>query len=35
MKIFLLIVFLILCGAVAVIYFLMKRAMQQLAYAKE
>lgn len=35
MKIFLLIVFLILCGAVTVMYFLMKRAMQQLAYAKE
>jgi len=35
MKIFLLIVFLILCGAVTVMYFLMKRAMKQLAYAKE
>lgn len=35
MKIFLLIVFLILGGAVTVMYFLMKRAMKQLAYAKE
>jgi serine phosphatase RsbU (regulator of sigma subunit) len=35
MKTFLLVVFLMLCGAVAVMYFLMKRAMRQLAAAKE